>query len=145
MPYCPECGDEFEARVKVCPDCGAALVHALPTQFTPPDLTARDEPLVHLATAPNEAVASMWSGILEDHGIQCLLKRGHLATMGYVLTAQHCQVHVLASEAERATQILAPFLEDESPQSPGGEDWVRPVLATLLAVWRRLLRRWRTP
>lgn len=143
MPYCPECHDEFEDWVKVCPDCGVALVDEMPTQFTPPDPATRDESVVYLATAPNEAVAAMWSGILAEHGIQSMFKRGHLATMGYALTGQHCQLHVLRSEAERASQILAPFTEDGASRSAETEDWVRPVLATLLAMWQRLLRGWR--
>jgi len=40
----------------------------------------RHEPIVHIATAPNELVAKMWSGILEERGIRCLLKGGRTSS-----------------------------------------------------------------
>lgn len=32
MPFCPQCRFEYEAEVEVCPECGAALVAALPAE-----------------------------------------------------------------------------------------------------------------
>ncbi|MFC1873829.1 hypothetical protein ACFLYX_00845, partial [Chloroflexota bacterium] len=60
--------------VKVCPDCQVALVDKLPPE--PVKRKGRSDPLVHIATAPNEAVAHMWAGILEENGIRCLVKSG---------------------------------------------------------------------
>ena len=109
MPYCPKCRDEFQDWVKVCPDCNVALVEKLPPL---PKRKKKDEPLVHIATAPNEAVANMWSDILKEHDIRCLLKSGKLRAAMYSLTYnQQYEIHVLASEAKKAAQILAPFLE----------------------------------
>jgi len=110
MPYCPQCRDEFQDWVEVCPDCNVALVNELP------DLQKREmseERLVHIATAPNEIMANMWSGILEEHGIQCLLKGGGLQAAMYAspLSVPY-EIHVLESEAANATEILAPFLEE---------------------------------
>jgi len=48
MPYCPQCRDEFQDWVKVCPDCKVALVEQLPVQHKDEET---DEPLVHIATA----------------------------------------------------------------------------------------------
>ena len=68
----------------------------------------RREPLVHIATAPNEWVAKMWSGILEEHGIRCLLKgRGLQAAMYASPLTVNWDVHVLESQAEKASEILA--------------------------------------
>jgi len=95
--------------VKVCPDCKVALVEQLPVQ---PKDDETDEPLVYIATAPNESVASMWSGILEEHGILCLLKSANLRAAMYAFTYNMtCQIHVLASQAERAKEILGPLLK----------------------------------
>jgi hypothetical protein len=109
MPYCPQCHDEFQDWVKVCPDCSVALVDELP------DLQKQEmseEPLVHIATAPNEIVANMWSGILEEHGIRCLLKGGELQAAMYAspLSVPY-EIYVLESEADNASEILTPFLE----------------------------------
>ena len=118
MPYCPECGDEFQDWVKTCPDCGVALVGKLPEPSEQERLAAqrkrqrRQEPLVHVATASSESVARMWAGALEDSGIRCLVKRMGLAPAAYVFPhGGHCTIHVLASEAERASQILSALPE----------------------------------
>ena len=111
MLCCPECRDEFQDWVKVCPDCKVALVEELPPQ---PEHEKVDEPLVHIATAPNESIANMWSGILEEHGIHCLLKSANLRAAMYAFTYNMiCQFHVLASEAEQAKVILSPFLKTD--------------------------------
>jgi hypothetical protein len=112
MPYCPQCRDEFQDWVKDCPDCKIPLVAELPPQSEHEQV---DEPLVYVATAPNESVASMWSGILEEHGIRCVLKGANLrAAMYYFTYNMTCQIHVSASQAERAKEILSPFLEADA-------------------------------
>jgi hypothetical protein len=95
--------------VKVCPDCNVALVEQLPVQH---ENEATNEPLIYIATAPNESVANMWAGILEEHGIRCLLKSANLRAAMYAFTYNMtCQIHVLASQADRAREILTPFLK----------------------------------
>jgi hypothetical protein len=82
-----------------------------------PEHEEADEPLVYVATAPNEAVANMWSGILEEQGIRCVLKGANLrAAMYYFTYNMTCQIHVSASQAERAKEILAPFLETDAKE-----------------------------
>ena len=110
MPYCLNCRDEFEDWVEVCPDCGISLVDELPNPLTE---IMSDEPLVRIATAPNEAIAHMWSGILEDNGIHCLLKSENLRAAMYVLPFNtQYEIQVLASEAVKATEILTPFVDE---------------------------------
>jgi len=110
MRFCPRCRYEFQDWVKVCPDCGVALVEKLSAPpGRQPKLEKHDEPLVHIATAPDELMANMWAGILEQEGIHPLLKGGNL----YLFPLDpHCEIYVLASRADKATQILAPFLKD---------------------------------
>ena len=120
MPYCPKCRGEFQDWVKVCPDCNVALLEKLPPAR--PKRKEHDEPLVYIATAPNEAIANMWSGILEEHDIHCLLKSGNLRAAMYVLPGNlSTKIYVLASQAEEAKKILAPFLQDDSSVSLEGE------------------------
>lgn len=113
MPFCPECRDEFEDWVEACPDCKVALVKQLPS--LPETGEKRDEPLVKIATAPNEPIAQMWSGVLAEHNIPCLLKGGNLGAAMYIPTMilPH-QLYVVASEWDRAKELLAPFLADEA-------------------------------
>lgn len=68
----------------------------------------RPERLVHIATAPNEIEAHLWSGILGEHGIRCLLKGGGLQASMYASPlAVNWDVYVLESEVEKASEILA--------------------------------------
>ena len=72
----------------------------------------REDPLVKVATAPNEAVAGMWADVLKQESIESLTKRAALSVTFHVGFNTPCRLYVLASEAERAKQILASFVED---------------------------------
>jgi len=110
MPFCPECRDEFEDWVEVCPDCEVSLVEKLPLLTESKGKT--DEPLVQIATAPNEPIAKMWSDVLAENNIHCLLKGGNLGAAMYIpaMILPH-KIFVVESETERAKELLAPFLE----------------------------------
>lgn len=120
MPYCPKCRDEFQEWVKICPDCQVNLVAELPPvsqnkqkTYGTKDKNKTDEPIVPIATAPDELIASMWQGILKDNGINCLLGTG-----SSVLTSQGQKfgvpvtIFTLASEVKRAREILDLSLEE---------------------------------
>ena len=107
MSFCPECRDEFQSWVTVCPDCQVALVDRLEEI---PQPVPNNEPLVHVATAPNEAIAGLWAGILENNGILCVIKSDNLRSAQYsLLYNQYQSVYVLKSVARRAKTILQPF------------------------------------
>jgi len=78
------------------------------------------EPLVRVAVAPNEVVAGIWKDVLQENGINCLLKSINLVTSMYTspITLQF-EVLVLASEAKKAGEILAPFIEGAGEDSGG--------------------------
>ena len=111
MPFCPECRDEFQDWVKVCPDCNVALVKELPP--LPKKEKKKDEPLAYIASAPNEMIAGMWSDILKEQDIPCLVRRSGLKVAMYPTYDERCELYVLASKAEKAKEIIAPFLDDE--------------------------------
>jgi hypothetical protein len=51
-------------------------------------------------------VANMWSDILLDNGIRCLLKSGNLGGTWYVIPyGLSYEIHVLAPDADKAKQI----------------------------------------
>jgi hypothetical protein len=109
MPYCPICRDEFQDWVKVCPSCNVELVKKLPP------LEKIKHPkgkLAFLATVHDEIIAKMWAGILEEHGIHCLLNTGSSGAAAYQqLFYVPVTIHVLASELKKAKEILTPFLK----------------------------------
>ena len=116
MPYCPKCRDEFEDWVEECPDCKEKLVDELPPL---PEEEPRGGALVHIATAPNEIEARLWKGILEDNGIQSMIKVAESLNL-YLspLTLKH-QLYVLEEDEQKAREILdgvitfEPEIEDE--------------------------------
>jgi Putative prokaryotic signal transducing protein len=123
MPYCPKCREEFQAWVKTCPDCRIALVTELPVESSPATGTASarksaggHEPLVHIADAPNGTVAEMWAGLLKVNQIQCLVKGGNFrAEMNAHSPFLPSGIYVIASEAQRAREILDGLPDSEGP------------------------------
>ncbi len=81
------------------------------------------EPLVSVATAPNEVVANLWKDALEQNGIKCLLKSINLVTSFYTspITEQF-EVLVLASDAKKAREVLTPFLEESESSSDSNQN-----------------------
>jgi len=120
MPYCPGCRGEFQDWVQICPDCQVNLVSELAPvpqnkqkTYSPLDKKKINEPILPVASAPDELIASMWQGILKDNGINCLLGTG-----SSVLTSQGQKfgvpvtIFTLASEVKRAREILDFSLEE---------------------------------
>ncbi|MBM4444866.1 MAG: zinc-ribbon domain-containing protein [Chloroflexi bacterium] len=106
MTSCPHCGHPSDDPADVCPQCGAHLASGPPADAAA-GLNRSREPLEHVATAPDEVLASLWKAILEEEGIRSLIKRSDLAAAMYVFPGNtECQIHVLASEAQRAREIL---------------------------------------
>ena len=62
--------------------------------------------LVKVAFAPNQMEAEMIQGLLSDHGIQSMLKRGPGFDVPEFLASGPRQVFVLESVAERAREVL---------------------------------------
>ncbi len=117
MTSCPHCHHETRDQVDLCPNCGAHLIPA-PLEAVEPGRGR--EPLVHIATAPDEVLASLWKGILEEEGIPSLIRRSDLTAAMYVLPGNtECEIHVLASEAQRARDILD-SLQEAEPRSEEG-------------------------
>lgn len=123
MPYCPKCREEFQDWVMVCPDCNVSLLDILPDLPAPePELKPEPkekpskEPLVHVATAPNEQMAMIWAGILEEEGIDSFVKgKDWYMSAAIPFYSFNHEIHVLASQAEQAKRILAPLIGDSEP------------------------------
>ncbi len=70
-----------------------------------------DDPLVRLATAPNEMVAEWWAGTLEQDGIRCMTRPAHFSALYMGIGLSEHEVWVLSSQLERAMEVLGPLLE----------------------------------
>lgn len=114
MPFCPKCRADYREGFIVCADCGVDLVNELPPLPELPKRSKQEtEPLVLIATAPNEPLANMWADILLQQNIHVLVKKMPI-TPAYQLFAANTpqQIYVLASDADRAKEILTPFTEN---------------------------------
>lgn len=67
-----------------------------------------DDPLVFLATAPNEPLAEMWVDVLAEAGIRAMLKPGGpgAGAWGSAFSFEH-ELFVLRSRQAEAAAILA--------------------------------------
>ncbi len=66
-----------------------------------------DDPIVYLATVPNEPLARMWAEVLEDAGIRTMVKSlgGGIGAWGSAATLEH-ELYVLRSRLPEARQVL---------------------------------------
>ncbi len=124
MPFCPECRTEYRSGVERCSDCSAELVASLLPEETHPGA-----PLVVLATFPNAAEARLVLELLEQNGIECVL-RGDVDPIGNVVTAAAPALLVEKTDLAAAREIYEAFFagegseseladEGDAPESPG--------------------------
>ena len=76
-------------------------------------MTTEDDPIVYLATVPNEPLARMWADVLADAGIRALVKPvgPGFGAWGSVATFEH-ELHVLRSDFPAAEQIVQELGEE---------------------------------
>jgi hypothetical protein len=69
--------------------------------------TRRDDPVVYLATAPNEPLAQMWAETLRSNGIEVMVKPlgPGLGAWGSAFTFEH-ELHVLKSQLPQALLVI---------------------------------------
>lgn len=67
-----------------------------------------DDPVVYLATAPNEPLARMWADVLAEAGIRAMAKAAGpgLGAWGSAFSLEH-ELFVLRSRRAEAAAILA--------------------------------------
>ena len=76
-----------------------------------------DDPIVYLATAPNEPVARMWADLLAGAGIRSLVKAvgPGIGAWGSAATLEH-ELYVLRSRLAEARALL----DAGEPGAPSG-------------------------
>ena len=80
-----------------------------------------NEPLVRVAQAGNQALAEMWKDVLRSNGIPSMVRIGGAITAYVTFAAPH-DILVLASDTERARDLLAAYNEDERDLSLGRDE-----------------------
>ena len=71
MAYCPECGAEFNAEIRRCPECQVDLLEELedPSLFD-----SQEENLVLIKSASSSDEAKRVKQLLERNGILCVVE-----------------------------------------------------------------------
>ncbi|MGD0111967.1 MAG: hypothetical protein ABSD48_08870 [Armatimonadota bacterium] len=109
MPYCPQCGFEYEEGVSRCPDCTAALRPGSPPK---PALPGPETRPVRLCTVPDVSAGEILRAILTENGIPSVLQRhgpvtGELGRVTDGLTEDYAIIMVPANRLREAMDILA--------------------------------------
>jgi hypothetical protein len=116
VPFCPTCRTEYRSGIKRCSDCDAELVDALPEEKEQVSETG----LVLLAVFPNAAEARLIQELLQNNGIEAVL-RGDMDPIGNV-TGKGPALLVEEAALPQATEIYETFfagagsVSDELPQ-----------------------------
>ena len=112
MPFCPQCQDEFQDWVKICPDCGVELTEQLPRKTEQPprkvELKALPERLVTVADYYFSPLAYLSKAKLESEGIQCFVFDEYIinANWLYLIAIGGVKLKVSESDAREAIRIL---------------------------------------
>ncbi len=104
MPVCPLCRYEYQPVCETCPDCGSALVDALPPAVREPVRQPVEE--VAIARYGSGLEAQMWLELLKSEGIPAVLL--HLTPGSRWVTTDLApqELRVRADDAPRAREIL---------------------------------------
>ena len=112
MPYCVECGGEYEPGVDRCPDCEVALVETMPPENPGAD---PDASLIEVYSSPGDTEALVIRGLLESEGIICSLSSDipHSVLPVEIDGLGAVRISVADADAERAAEIISSHQEQE--------------------------------
>jgi len=108
MPYCPQCGFEYEEGVSRCPDCNVELRPGSPPQPTRPGPETLP---VRLCTVPDVSAGEILRAVLSENGIPSVLQRhgpvtGELGRVTDGMTEDYAIIIVPANRLREAMDIL---------------------------------------
>jgi hypothetical protein len=101
MPYCPDCGAEYQAGIEKCIDCEVALVDKPPAE----------EPMVEVFQCSDLATAQRISAVVLDELRTFIRTRSNSAFPTPGVGGQEL-IAVEARDAARARQLLTEAFED---------------------------------
>ncbi|MDQ3045624.1 MAG: DUF2007 domain-containing protein [Chloroflexota bacterium] len=124
--YCPAGDGAFEDWVEHCPECGLNLEERSASQTTTEPVRDQQddtEPVVFLATAPNEPMAHLWRDVLNDEGIRSLAKAAGpgIGGWGTAFGMEH-DLFVLESDLARSREILADLEHDGEQMAEANDE-----------------------
>jgi hypothetical protein len=107
MPFCPQCGYEYQEGIEKCPDCAKKLVDQLPPEgFS-------DEKYVPIFQSEGEIEADIVKGLLEEAGIP-VMQKGDMTDEVFPYSVGPLSEEALLvpeSRLEQAQKIIADAIE----------------------------------
>lgn len=76
MPFCPNCGYEYEEYISECFDCGSDLVE----QYRAPEASLQDVEWVKLSKIQGTVFAEMAKSALEKNNIPCVIQKSFFSS-----------------------------------------------------------------
>jgi len=109
--FCPKCRTEYVDEVKVCDDCGAALVETLGGGSQKGPGEYREGAAIF--TTNNSIEANFIKSLLLSNGIECYIDNEHLVSIN-ILFSQAVQMKVLVEKQDetKAKEIVARYYAD---------------------------------
>ena len=109
MPFCPKCRAEYVEGIETCPDCNVSLVQELP-----PKEKADYVEMVELQQVPDEVSGVMLKGILENSGIEVILRAAKIPCYDGIAstwsTSYWGKLLVPKEDLERSRKILDEYI-----------------------------------
>ncbi len=109
MPFCPKCRAEYVEGVDMCEDCQVSLVAELPPKDVPDYVE-----IVELQRVPDEVAGVMMKGILENSGINVILRAAKIPAYNGIAstwsTAYWGKLLVPKEDLETSRKILDDYL-----------------------------------
>lgn len=124
--FCPECGQEYQDHIVVCPECNVALVPERPTATAEPETEWVD--LETVLETSNTALLTVARSLLEAEGIPCFSRGETLQEFvgwgrlpsGMNLVTGPIQLQVPTSRSAEARDLLAAVNTSEIEEQPEG-------------------------
>jgi threonine synthase len=132
MPFCPQCRFEYEAEVKVCPECGVPLEAELPPE-EPAEQEGEEvewQELVTVYSALEYGDVSVRESLLQASGIPTFISNEFTVYAPLLTEGFHLQVP--QEYAEQAVAILGEGEHlaepSEAVEFPSGEEMDLPEM-----------------
>ena len=101
MAYCPECGAEFHAEIRRCPEC---LVDLLDELEDPNLFDSQEENLVLIKSASSSEEARKVKQLLERNGILCVVEAPRQPRSSVAVGTMHVLVN--QKDEPRSQEII---------------------------------------
>jgi hypothetical protein len=109
--FCPKCRTEYVEEVKICDDCGTALVETLGVENKKDADEYREGAAIF--TTNNSIEANFIKSLLLSNGIECFIDNEHLVSIN-ILFSQAVPIKVLVAKQDetKAKEIVARYYAD---------------------------------